>query len=355
MRTRRDGFPPWGEAAADLLRVAVLGERGAASPGTCAQFLPELEAVGLDGLYYLTFEPEHPRQRLYDALWARQRLACAEVQAAAADEKITCLLFKGAAQTERWFGGHALGCMTDVDLLVRRTDIVRMIPLLYRLGYVPGALEEETLVLRDIQEIGLHEAEHYELVPYNRLERLDVDASVLAACQDVRRPALRLSPDRALARIELDVHHGIASDVDADGLFDRAVSVGGQLTFSDADHVWFGLSRLYAEVALHGKVSLRDLAYIGPIVARGAVSWDVVLRYAAEYELRPSIYYYLSFIDGLAGGAVPPEVLAELDPRRGLRHRDWGWQLGKLLGGIDPPPVLSTPMRAARTTVRAPE
>lgn len=340
MTLSADGCAPWGACAVELLRGMVRGAPPALDKVVVASELDGLEAAGLDSLYFLAFDDSHPRQLLFDAVWARQRAACEEVQAAASAAGIECLLFKGAAHLDRWFGGRALGCMTDVDLLVRRSDAVRIIPILYSLGYQPGYLENGRLLLRDVQEIGAHEAEHYELVPYNRLEAVPLSEEVVGACQSVRRPALSVAPTAITMRVELDVHHGVASDVDANGLFTRAVTAAGFRTFSDADHVWFGLSRLYAEVALHGKTSLRDLAYLGPIVARGDIDWDVVLDYAREYELRPGLYYFLSFLDDLADGPVPPTVLAELHPANGARHRDWGWQLGKLLGGLDPPPRL---------------
>jgi hypothetical protein len=34
--------------------------------------------------------------------------------------------------------------------------------------------------------------------------------------------------------------------------------------------------------------------------------------------------------------AVPAAVLAELEPTRGARDHDWGWQLGELLGTLGP-------------------
>jgi hypothetical protein len=334
------GQPPAADTALRLLRGAVLGRPPDVAESVSAAHLDQLEAWGLDSLHFLAFEPDHPRQRLYDTLWALQAEACDALQAEAAAEGIECLVFKGAAHARRWFGAHALGAMTDIDLLVRRTDVVRIIPILYRNGYAPGVFEGGDYFLRDVQEIGSHEAEHYELSPYNRPVVLELDAEAITACQDIRRPALHLAPAEARARIEFDVHHAVASDVDSEGFFERAVGPAGRRTFSDADHLWFGLSRLYTEAALYGKGSLRDLAYLGPLVARGGVDWTVVISMAAEYELRPAIYYFLAVLDELAGGVVSPEVLADLSPMNGLRYRDWGWQIGKLLGGLDPAPQL---------------
>jgi hypothetical protein len=249
-------------------------------------------------------------------------------------------VFKGAAHARRWLGPRALGAMGDVDVLVRRGDVVRIIPLLYRAGYAPGRFEDGAYSLRDVQEIGAHEAEHYELSPYNRPVRLALDAAVLAAGQGLRRSVLHITPTEVWVRLEVDVHHAVASDIESEGFFARAVGPPERRTFSDADHLWFGLSRLYTEVALYGKTSLRDLAYLGPLVARGDVDWAVITSAAADYELRPAIYYFLAVLDQLAGCVVPPTTMAELNPARGLRHRDWGWQISKLLGGVDPPPPL---------------
>lgn len=77
---------------------------------------------------------------------------------------------------------------------------------------------------------------------------------------------MHLIDDRFLLVIEIDVHHGIASDVESESFFERAVpSVHGVAsTMSPTDHVWVVTSRLYNEVSLYGMNSLRSFAYVLP-------------------------------------------------------------------------------------------
>jgi hypothetical protein len=300
-----------------------------------------LRERGLDSLYYLVYEPDSRVQHLYDAVWRKQKTACEQFQRAAASAGIESLVFKGAALTDRW-SGRALGCMADVDLLVRKNAIIAAIEVLYDLGYKPREFHDEhgALKLRSQSDILYHEAKHYELVPYNRLEPIELSSGEISAIQDVHRHAIRLIDGRPQVLIEVDVHHGVATDMDSEGFFDRAVTGPQGTTFSDSDHLWFGLSRLYAEIALHGKQSLRDFGYLAPLLTRGNLDWGLIVNVAAEHELRPALFYFLSFLDELASNVIEPGVLDALSPHRGLRYRDWGWQLGKLFDTVEPLPEI---------------
>ncbi|WFU25165.1 nucleotidyltransferase family protein [Bradyrhizobium sp. CB1717] len=305
----------------------------------CFRHVDALREKGLDSLYYLAFEPDSHVQRLYDEVWRKQKAAYLQVQKEAASAGIESLVFKGAALTDRWYG-RPLGCMADVDLLVHKDAVIATIKILYDLGYRPSEFHGDhgVLRLRSQAEILHHEAQHYELVPYNRLEPIELSGAEISAIQGVHRHAIRLIDGRPQVLMEVDLHHGVATDMDCDFFFDRAVTGPHGRTFSDSDHLWFGLSRLYAEVALYGKQSLRDFGYLAPLLTRGSLDWSLIANMAAEHELRPALFYFLSFLDDLAGHVVDPSVLDALSPRRGLRYRDWGWQLGKLFDTVEPPP-----------------
>jgi Uncharacterised nucleotidyltransferase len=232
--------------------------------------------------------------------------------------------------------------MADVDLLVHKDAVIATIEILYDLGYKPSEFNNDhsALRLRSQSEILYHEAKHYELVPYNRLEPIELSGAEISAIQDTHRHAIRLIDGRPQVLMEVDIHHGVATDMDCDFFFGRAVTGPLGSTFSDSDHLWFGLSRLYAEVALHGKKSLRDFGYLAPLLTRGSVDWSLITSMAAAHELRPALFYFLSFLDDLAGHVIDRGVLDALSPQRGLRYRDWGWQLGKLFDTVEPPPKI---------------
>ena len=217
--------------------------------------------------------------------------------------------------------------------------------ILYGLGYRPAVYRRgEGLVDRDIAGIAAIESGHYQLPSFARVSELEVDADTVQLARELGEkddgPMLR-EGERLVVVTECDVHHRVASDVESAPLFERAIpsAFGVGSTLGPADHVWFTLSRLYVEVALHGKTSLRDFAYLLPLVAEGDVDWSVVLGAASEMELRPHLYYFLAFMSDLHPGLVPPDVLAELEPTCGARVHDWGWQLGKLFSIVEPSPL----------------
>jgi hypothetical protein len=337
-----EGCGDWGELAVQLLAWAVRPAcRVERRRDDEQERLPMLRERGIDSLWVFAHGVDDATQRVYDKVWREQLRLAAEFDAAMRSERIACLALKGLPLAARWFGGRALGCMGDIDVLVPREDVLRTIPVLYALGLRPRYFDVDTgrMKDRDVAEIAAAEARHYELVAYNRCVPLELDDEELAAARSLKRNSLRMIDGQPVAIVELDVHHGVASDLEPGEFFERAVEPSdGMRTLSDADHLWFGLSRLYAEVALHGKESLRDFAYLAPLVTRGEVDWPVVGEAAARLELRPALFYFLSFIQQLSGGAIPAGVLDGLNPRNGLRYRDWGWQIGRLLGRVDPPP-----------------
>jgi hypothetical protein len=330
----------WGSLALRLLAGAV-GGGGFAPRESDWLHVEALRDRGIDSLLYLAHEADHSAQRIYQKVWREQVRATDQFASALTRAGIEFLVLKGMPLVHRFYD-TPIGCMADVDFLVHRADILRAIPLLYELELRPRVYDAElgTMVFRDVADMAKIEANHYELVGYNRVVPIDLTADELEVFPRLQRHSLRLVDGAACGIVEIDLHHAVASDLTSDEFFERAVETQhGWRTFSDADHLWFGLSRLYAEVSLHGKTGLRDLAYLGPLITRGDVDWSVLLDAASRLELRPGLYYFLHLLNCLSGGKVPDQVLAELDPRLGSRHRDWGWQFGKLFNTVDPAPI----------------
>jgi hypothetical protein len=335
---------PWLAAGLELLAWCAhrqpLDDRTVRKLKTTAEcFLPVLKEKRLDSLFYLTCAPDAPRQRLYDKVWAIQKQTLLEVGGLFAREGIDFYLFKGSESSERWYNSRALGLFVDIDMLVERADLGNVKAVLYGNGFRQAIFDqaESRLVDRDVLDVALVEGQHYELVPFRRLAPIDVEGLDLQELSNPLPMPLAMVGDQLMVAVELDVHHGVATDIEIDDMTDNAQpsTVGVGQTFSDSNLLWLFTSRYYTEVALHGKTSLRDFCYLLPIVAAGNVDWDVVLRAAHKYELRASLFYFLSFMSSLAGGTVPAEVLDELSPLNGTRMRDWGWQLGKLFDFLE--------------------
>jgi Uncharacterised nucleotidyltransferase len=302
-------------------------------------FLPTLKRKNLDSLFYIGCGVTSVDQHLYDQVWSAQRATLLSIGRRLADDGVKFYSFKGSESSERWYRSRGLGFFNDIDILVDRADIGYVKSILYQNGFRQAYLDRSRacLVDRDVAEIASIEGHHYELAPFVKLLPVDLAAGALDQGSDLAGTPLVVVNDRAMVGVEVDIHHGIATDIDVGDLTDdaRASATGLGLSFSDSNQVWVLTSRYYTEVALHGKGSLRDFTYILPILAAGEIDWDVILRAARKYELRSSLFYYLSFMSFLAGNPLPEEVGYELSPLRGPRLRDWGWQLGKLFESIE--------------------
>lgn len=318
-------------------------------PGPGAAGLPDfaltaLETLQVDGLV------DHgngrtPLQRVYDRVWQLQRSAACEIAAEGARRGFAPVIFKGADYIERYFSGRSPSIMGDIDVLVERAAIGAARASLYQLGYRQAKFDvtQRCLVDADVAAIAAVEAVHYELYPFCRLVPIELDAAERHAAHSWASKLPLWIPEDGAAWlcVELDLHHGIALDVEVAPLLEhcRPSPFDGARSFCPADSVWFTTSRLYTEVALHGKTTLRDFAYLVALLRDEQVDWDILLSACEQYQLRPALYYYLSFVNQLFDRRpVPDEVLDELDPRRGWRLRDWGWQLARIFDEIGPMP-----------------
>jgi hypothetical protein len=231
----------------------------------------------------------------------------------------------------------------DVDLLIDRAIIERAKIALHSIGLRQGRVNRTDGVLldRDVADIARLEINHYELAPFLSLQELSLSADEEnLAMQDSEHPLLCVN-GRVYVVVEIDIHHQVAADVETEPLMRRRVPsvFNGAYALSAADSLWVTTSRYYTEVALHGKRSLRDFAYLVNILKREDIDWDIVVGVSSEYKLYASLYYYLSFLHQVMGSSVPLEVLRILRPDSNARVRDWGWQLGPLFNFLEPNPL----------------
>lgn len=317
--------------------------------------LAALQRVQIDGLV-MQGTDRTPLQRVYDRVWQAQRRAASRFAGHCAEQQIRNLIFKGADYLERYFDGRCPSILGDVDVLVERADLGATRALLYNLGYRQAKFDEarHALVDADIATIAAVEGVHYELYPFCKLEKIELDDDERQAAQSGTPQPPLFIPEHgeAVLCVELDVHHGIALDVDIAPLLGRmrASPFRGANALSPADSLWFTCSRLYTEVALHGKSTLRDFAYMIALLREEQIDWDCLLHACEEYQLRPALFYYLSFVNALfEQPPIPAAVLAELNPRHGSRMRDWGWQLAKIFDELDPFPQWAALSQPART------
>lgn len=339
----------WPRLAVQLLQWA---SRGLAIPPSAAQCLSsteedQVEALRLrdiDSLLYVGCGLDTAAQVLYDKVFGLQQRWLRVLVDRLIEEGISPMIFKGAEILTRFYGSRALGMLSDSDILIDRRELGIAKRVLESMGFRQGRFEVKSGQLReyDILDIAAAESQHYELVPFRMIDLLEVSEEEFILIEEWQSYPVSIVDGRCKVVVEFDVHHRVASDLDCHEFFERSIpsALGRGVTMSLADHLWFTTSRYYSEVANHGLRSLRTFAYLAPMLASAEVDWDVVLGAARVHELRPSLYYYLFFLDRLAGGVMPGEVLDELSPERGSRLRDWGWQLSQLLDQVEPLPFV---------------
>jgi len=301
--------------------------------------LEKLRARRIDSLAYLALGLNPSVQRVYQKLWDLQKSVLDSVIAALKQRSVPTLVFKGAEFLSRHFHSRAIGMLFDVDLLIKRATIEEAKIALHSIGLRQAIWNRDLgrLTDRDVAETARLESAHYELAPFSVCQELPLDADELAIVREWNQHPLYMVDGRAYAVVEVDLHHQVASDIETAPFFQRAVpsALKNALTLSPADLMWFTTSRFYTEVALHGKRSLRDFAYLAALLGSTPIDWDVLLRATREDGLSSSVYYYFVFLNHLTNSLIPTEVIAELDPARSPRLRDWGWQLGQLFEFIE--------------------
>ncbi|MFS8184141.1 nucleotidyltransferase family protein [Pseudovibrio denitrificans] len=308
------------------------------------EFRSFLASRDIDGLLPALNIENAPWSEIYSTVWTAQLSALKELLADFETAGIHALVFKGAELTQRFYPQTPLSFFVDVDVLVPIAQIQEVKRILYNQGFSQSFFDTNTygLVPRSTRLVGEIEATHYELAPFCKLTSTKLPKSaynVLEARQS--HPAYAKNGEISIV-LEIDVHHNVATDVAIEPIFSRAVPSTNfeALTFSNEDHIWINCSRFYNEQALHNKSSLRTYTYTAPLMTSN-VNWDVILSTARELELSASLYYPLKFMEIISNVDVPTDVLNALAPQVTRHSRDFGWQLGPLLGFIEPFPVPS--------------
>lgn len=309
----------------------------------CMNFLQERK---IDSLLYLSCFPESVAQNIYNKIWINQRQLLIEFINSCRKRGIIPLVLKGAEVVEHYYCSKPISFMDDVDVLVRRQDIVSAMEILYILGLKPGVFDRQRneFVNADIKDIAKVELNHYELPSFSLPVQLDLTEEEMNYLSklDPQIP-IYLCENKSILVVTLDVHYGVATNIDSEQFFERSISscFNGAVTMSIPDYIWFTTSRFYTEVAMHGKRSLRDFAYLLAVISNSKVNWDSMLEMVKKYDLGSSLYYYFYFMNAVINNLVPPKIINELHPQKGGRFYDWGWQLSKLFNIVDPYPLSS--------------
>jgi hypothetical protein len=337
----------WQTVAIELLRrragaAPLLSDERLAAGGSMHE--STVHDKNIDGLYFLTCNVEHPRQRLYQAQWNAQLSETRAVIAELNQLGVDPIVFKSLEIGARYDCGRPTGLRADVDLLVPLDALWNVRKVMYGRDYVHGVYRHTTRdwSVVDPREAARHEARAYELWPLCKaIEVVGLDDQVVEEAK--RHPlAFCVQGDKVLTFVDFDFHHNILFNFDVATRVARCVpsALGIGRALAPADHLWFLIHRHYAEAAMEEWQwqGPKPLVSIAPMVADPSVDWDVIVASAVEQKSTWPTLAWLTFFYKLGATSVPERVLADLRCRVGCGARNWGWQLGRLFDIEEPFP-----------------
>ncbi|WP_430450082.1 hypothetical protein [Rhodophyticola sp.] len=277
-----------------------------------------------------------PFQSLYRIVFARQRAAAEAVRADLARLSTPSRFYKGAAIVQDVLGGEPFSLMRDVDLVVPsdRASLARAVLRHHGFRQADFDTAERALRSYDPLKVAAYEDDSYELYAFSRIERFPLP-ELLAGCPELwQRAPIWLDGDEVLLLVTLDVHLRAAQDIPAEHLW----SGPEDRPFVDPSvEAWLLATRYYLDIARQRpRPVLRDLFYLARLFPQAEIDRCVAL--ATRHDSLPAMFYTYEFLRrlGMPGAALPETVLTD-----GNRRNDFGWQYGRLWGGVDGAPSLA--------------
>lgn len=269
---------------------------------------------------------------------------------------VKLMLLKGGDLDLTLYPREVPRSMADLDLLVRPPDFEALKGALVAAGFRHGLFDRESLTIRPIGDFERQQAqaEGMELMELSKIVKIPE----LSPYQEVIAKALGgsvyhrlavLGPD-VYSLIEFDVHLNLSTGFDVQDVWwePRTISLpdGGEiLGQSQSDLLWFLAARLYHEILLHNRASMRYFVDVVALLERFAdrIDWERVVFMGHKYKLDPSLFYTLWHAREILGSLVPDFVVESFDLLRGSadRSHDWGDFVSKMLGEVGIQPLLA--------------
>lgn len=200
-------------------------------------------------------------------------------------EDIPVILLKGAALVECVYPHPGLRPMSDLDLLVRRSDVERAHEIVQPLGYDVGGVR----LHRDDQERLATKYDHFPLVRHG-------------------------------GAIVLELHHGLVADrpeYDVQGMWERAVPghrAPAHLLQSPEDLALHVAMHFATDRMSRRESALGQLADVVRIADRLPVDWEVVVERARAGRVADRLFLALESVELLFGEVAPSALVRELEP-----------------------------------------
>jgi hypothetical protein len=200
-------------------------------------------------------------------------------------ECIPVVVLKGAHLAEIVYGNKALRPMEDLDLLVKKTDLLKAEKALLRLGYIYS--------IRPHLEIDY--AIHHHLCPL-----INSDASKVELHWSIERPTAPFN-------------------IDVDGLWERAqpLIVAGVETLALSPEDLLLHLCLHASFDHHFSFGLRAIYDIERTIEhyRNEIDWLQVRNRALQWGIEKYVYLTFQLVKEFLATAIPETVLTPLQPK----------------------------------------
>jgi hypothetical protein len=297
------------------------------------------------GLGALGAPGDDPLLHVFEKVWEAQKSALNEVIGELGRTGIDLIVYKGAEVNERHGRSVPYTFRGDIDVLVRPSDAAKAKRVMGDLGYVQANFDTVGMKLAPIaaDRIAAIEKDCYSLVSFARLLKIPIDPRLMVPGVESCYP-FYVVDDGILLVVAIDLATGLDQSIPAGPLFDHSIDsphVGARALRLE-EHLWYLCTMFYVQVNQHRhnhKLSqMSDLSLL--LSDSHELDWDVVVSKAHKLEILPSMYYTLAYLSALAPKPlIPSSILERLVPTDGSRARDYGWQIHKLLGLVEPLPI----------------
>ena len=233
--------------------------------------------------------PVDVRNRLRDAYrnyatWNTSLFfSASKVLKSLADNRLPVIALKGLSLAKNIYGDIALRPMSDIDLLVKKEDLVRASRILLTLGY-----EQDFPAWENALKIFHH------LPPFT-----NKNGAMIELHWNI------VTPDNPIK-------------VDLDGLWERACLI----IINNVEVLAFSPEDLFLHLCIHACVhlpiglSLIHLCDIAGLIKTSAdkIDWPVVIERAARWGGQNCVYLMLLLVRELLGVAPPDKIMSEIKP-----------------------------------------
>ncbi|HEX8261413.1 MAG TPA: nucleotidyltransferase family protein [Allosphingosinicella sp.] len=297
-----------------------------------------LAASRLDSIAYLQFQPDHPVQQLYDAIWLAQQAVVERFVEAAAAAGLVVLPVQGIEKNARYLRGHSLNRRGDLDFIVRAEDLPALARIAESQGFRQAAIAHEGGFLPlTAEQMGMGLAasgmEYQREYPFHGFMPFVAPERMLARIPQALNPLRRVGSKVELI-LALDMMTAYHESAPAPLHWERLRASGfrGAQTQAAELDLLFSAHRLYQKLAVapgpHVTRMLAELVLV--LVAEPDLDWEFLESAAMTCRMGAAAYYGLGTAAALIGHPSLHFIETRLANHADGSIRDEGWLPARL-------------------------